>query len=239
MNTRNLVTTLIFSAVALGSLGSMGCGRAPAVESIAGSPQAIVRGTVEGLGLAGEAATVALVWTYWNPEDCEAWIDAAGNEGRSCSGSTLATTATIEQGTNGFVLTQAEPPPAFVHGFDTEIAEAVIALLPEGDLSAYDVRTGVPSMRGISRQHMIVHVPEDLPADRFEAQSLGGAALGQGFHLVRALAGGPQIEGTAGPLGCPAGEACTVYTSQAGEIAAEGEGVVIQVGDADMPALFL
>lgn len=238
MRTRNLITTFLFSTIAILSAG---CQNEPSArtELAPGSAEVNIRGTVQGLSSASTSRKVALVWTYWNQEDCETWVDAAGNPGSGCSGSSLATTATLETGTNGFVLTQAEPPPAFVHGYQTEVAEAVIALLPEGDLTEYDVRGGVPEMAGVSRDHLVVYVPEDLPAERYEAQALGGAALGKGFHLVRSLDDAPQIEGTGGPLACTPGSTCTVYTIQSGELAAPGEQIVIQVGDADAPAMFL
>lgn len=220
------------------ALALSACHASPPPERAAGASTAVVRGTVQGRAAAPSSATVALVWTYWNPEDCESSIDDQGYESRSCSGSTLATTATIEQGSDGFTLTVAGPPPSFVHGYDTEVAEAVIALLPDGDLSAYDVRSGMPDLPGFSRDHMLVYVPHDLPAERIEAQELGGAALGQGFHLVRALTEGPQVEGTS--ASCPS-DGCVTITSQRGELTSMDEPVVIEVGAdaAAMPALFL
>ena len=231
---KQLQISLAFVALALA-----GCHASPAVERARGASQAIVRGTVQGRAAAPTSTTVALVWTYWNPEDCETSVDSDGHPSSACSGSTLATTATIEGGTDGFTLRVTEPPPSFVHGFDTEVAEAVIALLPEGDLSTYGVRSGVPELPGFSRDHLVVYVPRDLPAERIEAQELGGAALGQGFHLVRAIADGPQVEGTS-PT-CPSGDACVTITSQRGERTSMDEEVVIEVGadSAEMPALFL
>lgn len=232
MHHRSLVITL--AALAFTALG---CQSTPLPERAAGASQAVVRGVVKGRLAASGATKVALVWTYWNPDDCETSVDAEGNESSACAGSTLATTATIQPNGDGFTLDVAEPPPAFVHGFDTEVAEAVIALLPEGDLSDYDVRPGVPEMSGFSRDHLLVYVPHDLPADRIEAQELGGAALGQGFHLVRAVQDGPQVEGTA--ASCPTAHTCVSITNQRGELVSLDEEVVIEVGAMEAPALFL
>ena len=122
----------------------------------------------------------------------------------------------------------------------------MIALLPAGERAEYAIRSGSPTQRGFSRTHMVVYVPQDLPAERYEAQSLGGAGLGSGFHLVRDFnedrdGYGPQIEGTVGPNGgCPSGE-CTTISSQRGELAPADEAVVIEAGadPLDVPSMFL
>ena len=238
MNIRSSLTAVI-AATAMA-----GCAAEVPAGFVAGSPEALVVGTVDGITGPIEELRVALIWTYWDPADCTHSDTADGYRESGCSGSTLATAATaiIDPTTHGFTLTAFEAPPEFVHGYQTDVAEAVIALLPTDGLSSYDVRAGLPETRGFSTSHMVVYVPQDLPSDRYEAQSLGGAALGAGFHLVREFDdGGAQIEGTVGPNALCDASDCTVYTARAGELAPSNEAVVIRVGAdvADMPALFL
>lgn len=231
----------------LGALGCVGiaisgCMAGVPAEFVAGHSEAVVQGRVVGLTGSLEEVRVALIWMYWDPADCTHSVSPEGYPGSGCSGSTLATgaTALIDPLTHTFTLTAFEAPPPFVHGYQTEVAEAVIALLPSGDVSSYDAHAGLPATSGFSTTHMVVYVPQDLPAERYEAQSLGGAALGAGFHLVREFnEGGPQIEGTVGPnADCLD---CMLYTAQAGELAPADEPVVIQASAdlAEMPALFL
>lgn len=231
-------------AATLAAIAVAGCAADVPADFAAGSAAAIVTGTVEGITDPLDDVRVALIWTYWDPADCTHSVTADGYGESGCSGSTLATgaTATIDPVTHGFTLTAFEAPPEFVHGYQTDVAEAVIAILPVDGLSRYDVRAGLPQTRGFSTTHMVVYVPEELPSTRYEAQSLGGAALGAGFHLVRAFEeGGPQIEGTVGPNARCDVRDCIVYTAQAGEIAPSNEPVVIRphAESADMPALFL
>lgn len=183
-----------------------GCAEAPTPEpeKLAGSAQAIVRGDVP---LAPELLgprEVALLWLYWPTADCETHPDDPPST--TCSGSYHVTTATIAPGATGFELVQGEPPPAFVHGYDTPVAEAIIAELPAG-LEA----PTIDDIVSVSTEHMIVYVPGELASGRIEAQELGGAPLGAGFHLVRVVHGGPQVEGTS-----EGGD--EVFTSQVGEI---------------------
>ncbi|MFO0619196.1 MAG: hypothetical protein U0414_41790 [Polyangiaceae bacterium] len=207
----------------------------PSPEPIDGATAAIVHGTLAPSAVSG-TREVALVWLYWPKEDC---VSDPGDGvqdfgGESCTGSWFATRATLADGVSGFEIIQAEAPPAFVHGYDTDVAEALIAELPAG---ATDV--SVDDLVGVSADHLVVYVPSPLDATRIEAQELGGAALGPGFHLVRALSSGPQVEGDTA-----SGD--RAYTRQAGVVVAD-EPVVIEpitIGEdgyrtPDAPALFL
>lgn len=204
--TNQTVRTVLSVMVGLAAATLGGCAEAPAPEPerVAGATQAIVRGDVE---LAPELLgprDVALLWLYWPPEDCETSLDDPPTT--SCTGSYHVTTATIAPGATGFELVQGEPPPAFVHGYDTPVAEAIIAELPAG-LEA----PTIDDIVSVSTEHMVVYLPGDLAAERIEAQELGGAPLGAGFHLVRVVHAGPQVEGTSA-----SGD--DVFTSQAGEV---------------------
>lgn len=228
---RRLVSSFAFISCAAALAA---CDASPSSsEPIAGAASAIVRGTLSPSS--STTREVALVWIYWPEEDCVTYegngVDDFGGE--TCSGAWFATRATVSQGATGFEIVQAEPPPAFVHGYDTDLAEAIIA-----EVDPKDGHVAIDDLVGLSRDHVIVYVPTALPAERIEAQELGGHALGAGFHLVRAAVG-EQVEGTTL-------DGNYAYTSKMGDVVAD-EPVVIEpiTLDADgyrvpnAPALFL
>lgn len=232
--TNQTVRTLLSVSAALAATILAGCAEPPAQEParVAGSAQAIVRGDVE---LAPELVgprQVALLWLYWPVEDCE--TSGGDMPTTSCTGSYHVTTATIAPGGTSFELVQGEPPPAFVHGFDTSAAEAVIAELPAGI-----AEPTIDDIVSVSTDHMVVYLPDEIAADRIEAQELGGAPLGAGFHLVHVVHGGPQVEGSSV-------NGDEVFTSQVGEVVTD-ERVNLQHIELDAdgyrvpfaPALFL
>lgn len=229
-----MVRRLVSVSSLIGCVAALvACEEAPP-EPIAGAASAIVRGSLPA-PTASQVREVALVWFYWPEEECVAQpgdgVDDYGGE--TCSGAYFATHATIAEGETGFEIVQAEPPPAFVHGYETNLAEAMIA---EFDASGEVV--SIENLVGYSKDHMIVYVPTALPAERIEAQELGGHPLGAGFHLVRA-APGEQVEGTTL-------DGNYAYTSKRGDVVAN-EPVVIETVQTNAdgylvpepPALFL
>lgn len=231
-----MIRRLVSSCVLVATAAALAaCDPSPSSsDPIAGASSAIVRGTLSPSTTAG-TREVALVWIYWPEEECVAYegngVDDFGGE--TCSGAWFTTRATVAEGATGFEIVQADPPPAFVHGYDTDLAEAIIA-----EVDPEDTSVSIDDVVGLSRDHMIVYVPTALPAERIEAQELGGHALGVGFHLVRAAVG-EQVEGTTL-------DGSYAYTSKMGDVVTD-ETVVIEpiTLDADgyrvpsAPALFL
>ncbi len=157
-----------------------------------GSASLEIRGEFRG-SASPESTTLraVIVWTYWDPSDCE----SAGTPGelgfsQSCSGSWYPTDATLVGVEGTFTLEILEPPPAFVHGFDSEMAEGFITVIPENaDISQLDLTSGEDTL-GVSESLVVIFAREDFEADTLEAAMVGGP-VGAGFHLVKPILG-PQ-----------------------------------------------
>ena len=162
---------------------------------------------------------VALLWLYWPEEECDYFegngIDNFG--GKACSGAYVATLGTVERESGGYRLVEATAPPSYVHGMDTDVAEALVVEIPP-DVDPASMT--LDDAAGIAPRHAVIYVPAPLDVDRIEAQELGGVALGSGFHLARIVDDGPQVEGTSL-------EGNLVITRQAGRIV-ENEAVAIE-----------
>lgn len=216
-----------------------GCANEPeGGELVKGEAQALVTGTLSDPAIVSEVEglQVALIWLYWPEELCEIHsvdgddLDDEEGEGRSCTGAYYGTTGVLEPDGAGFRIAQATPPPSYVRS-DGEIAEAFIALIPP-DTTVEELAADSSLALGVSTEHMVVYVPEELDSERIEAQMLGGNALGDGFHLVEVLPDGvgQQVEGE--------NDTGHVITNQRGRLTPNVP-IVITVGATDAPLLFL